>query len=618
MPLGSLGGGSFGGGGGTGGGSNMVSSAPQVDLRSPEADAVLTNVLSASCSVARGTADDANPVDPDTISIALLDPNEEEGEPVVEASAKPGEADEYVAELPLTEVPPGVYTARCSARDTSSEPTTGVSDSRVLVDHGPSIEPLSPIAEGFLSEAGQHEFVVRIRPQELFSGDEDAALDGQPVLSIDEHDFLLEALEEDEDNVYRVSEIDFEDTEIFSEPPPGQTIVSVKATNRRGITGQTDYPIFVDGEGPTISVASPESGSIVGSRATFSFQATDDYSGVDWTTLVVEAKDVEIPFDADSPRWSQSGDTAVLELTTTELSVATQMSVNVTVEDLAGNESNDGAESTYYLDQQPPLLSLDPPHLRVGVEKDEGPVCSHSYDPLGAAIDHGADTNNLALFRAFAWDLTNQEQGQITLHFSTVDTSSLRLWMAPAGEALVVDTTEDGICDNISSSHEDIDTVELTSLNPRGSVYFGAGTDDDALPPMEGVCDYSAQPEDEPPTPLCDGDSDLTYVTGQNLSAGLVPAVYASLVGDGPTCTGDQQSISALVGDVEGWICVAVRGYDIAGNRGVSAPLAVCLDNSEVEGQPSCWGAGPEEAPDCTDGCSPALFPSDGLIVEEN
>jgi hypothetical protein len=287
--------------------------------------------------------------------------------------------------------------------------------------------------------------------------------------------------------------------------------------------------------------------------------------------------------------------------------------VNVTVSDNAGNDSLDGAEATYFLDQQPPVLSLDPPNIRIYDEPDDVPTCSHSFDPVGdVAVNHGDDTNNLAFFRAMAWDDTNQELGQQILHFSGVDPASLRLWLAQASE-LTVDTDGDGICDDISSKLLDVDTVEMEPIPPGGKAYFGDGTGDVADPPLLG-CDYKLNPDTSPPDTLCGNKSDMSYVL-QQVEDSTTPAIYATLIGNGVACTGDQQSISALIGDVEGWICAAVRGTDAAGNQGVSAPIAICVDNSEVPGAPSCVGEGPDAAPDCTDGCSPRTFPPGGLII---
>lgn len=589
--------------------------APIVELRAPEEGEVLTNSLEASCTATRGDGEAAGAVEAGSIAISIED---EKSLPVKTSPVSPGAGDEYNASIDLSSVDPGRYSVVCSATSSGTTPLTTTHRVDVLIDHGPRIEAISPIAEGFIARSGQHDFRVKISPVRLFAGDTDADLDGTPVLIIDEKEFTLEP-KKDEENVFWVEAIDFEDETIFPDEPPGNTKVSVRAKNIRGVAGSLDYPVYVDGVGPKISVSSPSSGSIVGTRATFTFQASDDYSGVDWESLVVEVKDVEIPFDPDSPRWSQSGNTAVLELVTTDLSVGTQMSVNATVRDLAGNQSSDGAESTYYLDQQQPILSLDPPNLRTHQTQNDLLVCSHSFDPLGAAIGHGDSTFNLALFRAFAWDMTNEEAGQLNLHYATVDSSSLRLWMTPAGAPLVVDTNQDGICDDISASVDvDVDTVELGPLGPSGAPFLGDGTGDITNPDMTGSCAYSSNPETTPPAGRCNGDSDLTYVTGQALSGTTIPAVYATLIGSGPTCTGDQQSISALVGDVEGWICAAVRGSDKAGNVGVSAPIAVCLDNSEVPGQPSCWGQGSAGAPDCKDDCTPLTFPSGGLIVRRN
>jgi hypothetical protein len=370
-----------------------------------------------------------------------------------------------------------------------------------------------------------------------------------------------------------------------------------------------DYDVAVDGTGPNITIVQPQAATIIGSRVTFVLQIDDDFSGVDWESLVVEVKDVPVPFDATSSRWTLTGNIATLELNTTEYSDATQLSINVTVADLAGNLSSNGAGSTYYLDQLSPILSLDPPNIRV---IREGVECSHSFDPVGdGAIGHGDDSYNLVQFRAIAWDRTNEEVGQNLFHYAEIDTTSMRLWVSRADQPLVVDTllpgqsVGDGICDAISSAVDaDIDAVELSNIGTAGTPFFGSGLGDVSSPSMAGRCEYPASPAVDPPEPLCES-SDLTYAVGQNIGGSLTPAVYAPLVGGGLACAGSQQSVEALLGAYEGWVCAAVTGQDTAGNAAISAPIAFCLDDPETGAIPECWEDGPTEAPDCTDTCEP-------------
>jgi len=592
---------------GSGGREPAEPGAPDVVLLSPEADAVLTDRLTAACQALSDDAPASGAVDAASVKVRLLD---EEGETVLEAPATPGAADEYVAEFALETVPAGLYTVECSASDDASPPLVGLDEVSVLVDHGPSIEPVTPLPNGFLARAGLHSFEVKIRPVPLFEGDDDAELGADPVISIDHEEFALVPKGDDDPDVFVVDGIDFEDDELFPEAPPDVTGVRVTAENQRSVSGVLEYDVAVDGTGPQIAIVSPAAATIIGSRVTFVLEITDDFSGVDFESLVVEVKDVPIPFDATSSRWTLTGNTATLELNTTEYSVATQLSINVTVADLAGNLSSNGAGSTYYLDQLAPILSLDPPNIRARRDGTAGVECSHSFDPVGfAAISHGDDSYNLVQFRSVAWDRTNEELGQTLFHFSMIDTTSMRLWVSRAGEPLVVDTplpgesAGDGICDAISSEVDaDIDAVELSHIGTAGAPFFGDGTADPSSPTMSGRCEYPATPA-AVPEPLC--ESDLTYAVGQNIGGQVTPAVYAPLVGGGLACTGSQQSVAALLGAYEGWVCAAVTGQDTAGNTAVSAPIAFCLNDPDTGANPDCWNAGPEAAPDCTDTCEP-------------
>lgn len=604
---------------GTGGRKPTVPGAPQVEVAAPDEGTVLTDELGAHCRVTPDDAADASAVNPASVLVQLLNAK---GEVVAEGPATVGEADVYGATFTLAEVPSGRYTVLCQASDKSEPPLTGSAEVDVLVDHGPVIEPITPLPGGFLARAGVHDFEVRIRPVPLFSGDDEAALADDPVIIIDHQEFTLSEKGDEFPDVYVVTGIDFEDVDLFPEEPPNHTLVRVSAQNEREVTGTLDYQVAVDGTGPEIAIVQPAAATIIGSRVNFVFQVVDDFSGVDWESLVVEVKDEPIAFNTASSRWSLSDNQATLELNTTEYSVATQLSINVSVADLAGNLSSNGAGATYYLDQLTPILSLDPPNIRVRRQGQADLECSHSFDPVGGgAINHGDDTYNLVQFRAVAWDRTNEELGQTIFHYSMVDTTSMRLWISKADLPLVVDTplpgktVGDGICDAISSAVDaDVDAVTLAHIGTAGSPYFGNGDGDLSAPAMGGACIYPANAGNVP-NPLCEG-SDLTYALGQRVGDAVTPAVYAPLVGTGVSCAGSQQSIGALLGTYEGWVCAAVTGQDRAGNKTVSEPIAFCLDDPETGALPDCWGDGPEAAPDCTDGCQPLTM--DALAGKES
>jgi hypothetical protein len=599
------------------GGTAGVPGAPSVEVRAPEDADVLADTLEATCAVLSDDAPGASPVNPSSVVVQLLD---QDGEVVVEGPAAVAGADEFTVAFPLADVPSGRYTVTCSGSDSALPPLTGIAEVSVLIDHGPAIEAINPLANGYLARAGLHDFEVKIRPVPLFPDDDDAELVGDPILTVDHQEFTL-VPKDGEADVFIVEGIDFEDEELFPEPPPDQTAVVVTAENGRAVSGRLDYNVAVDGTGPAITIASPTPATIIGNRVTFVFDITDDFSGVDWDSLVVVAKDIPIPFDAASSRWAQSGNTATLEINTSDYSAATQMAINVTVADIAGNVSSNGADATYFLDQQPPMLALDPPNVRL-IDKTPATadLCSYAFDAVGAgAVNHGDSTPNLVQFRALAWDVTNEEEGQTIFYYSAVDTTSIRLWLAPAdGDTLLLDDPlDDGnICDSIAID-DNVSTVQLNPITVGGLAHF-SDEPGDLLPgpDMTGICQYNVNTA--PPAHLCGDVSDLSYAVGQMLGGNSYPAVYAPLVGAGVLCTGGQQSVAALLGDYEGWVCAAVSGEDRAGNVAVSAPIAFCMDNPTTEDSPTCVGEGAIAAPDCTGTCIPGAFPAEGLIINPN
>jgi len=94
------------------------------------------------------------------------------------------------------------------------------------------------------------------------------------------------------------------------------------------------------------------------------------------------------------------------------------------------------------------------------------------------------------------------------------------------------------------------------------------------------------------------------------------PVVFASGNNEDVECTGtDWEHATQAPG--EGWICLAVRAEDLAGNIGVSRPLRLCYDDSSTGSVPDCFldpVANPP--PTCTDGCTlPPAFP-DSIYLE--
>jgi hypothetical protein len=193
--------------------------------------------------------------------------------------------------------------------------------------------------------------------------------------------------------------------------------------------------------------------------------------------------------------------------------------------------------------------------------------------------------------------MTNEVPGLEVLHPAYVNRESVDLFVRRADAPLVIDTNDDGVCDDIAE--EGTRFQELTALTPVGLPSYSSEGTFEASPV---VTDDLCVPGNSAPPFLCTEEaSDLQAVIGHSVNR-AEPLIYAVSPDNSYECTGRGWELpSAGLSDYQGWVCLAVRAFDYVGNRGVSKPLAVCLDNSQIDGPPDCIG---QEPPDCKDGCS--------------
>jgi hypothetical protein len=186
----------------------------------------------------------------------------------------------------------------------------------------------------------------------------------------------------------------------------------------------------------------------------------------------------------------------------------------------------------------------------------------------------------------------------------------VKLWLsrADSDEQLVVDATGPGdgtMCTAIDVTGTQAQFVDMLPIAPKGTVYLGDGTGDEASPPLDlcgGVYEATAT---ELPQRLCESNaSDLTVVPAHSHSP-TEPIIYGFAVENATEqCTGgDIEVRNFITNDYEGWVCAAMEAQDNVGNLTVSMPIAFCYDNDRVPGEPPCASA-PETAPLCTDGCT--------------
>jgi hypothetical protein len=586
----------------TNGGGAPNTEGPSVELLTPEdesaPDTVYSADLSASCRVQAaegGAAPDAS-----TITLDLLD---ESGELIDSRVGELGEnEDVYEAVFPTDLLPSGPIVVRCSAADMAETPNTSSVQVNTFIDHGPIVTIISPLPEAAKSALEPVLFEYEIVPDELGADDEGAAIE-DVSLSVRALDFAITTVADEED--LWGTTIDFSDPDIFAETPNGPVLVILSVTNARGVTYVERYEFVLDSSPPGLSVVSPNDASMVGGSVDLTIRAVDGLSGVNWDSLVVSLNDQDFPYDPDGP-WTPPGDevTFTFESKTITGSIV-QLNVNLRVQDNAGNQSS--TSTLLYRDEFSPIISMDPVAFRDSRESSGGLQCSVAFDPLGDAVGQAADVQNLGLYRAIVWDRTNDAGGRI-LYYSGVNRNSVELFARRPDVPLVIDTTGDGVCDDINESEEELPFQELTALSPAGTAWFAPGTEDPILAsqnPMPEGCGYGTSAT--APATRCNGDSDIGIIVAHGTGD---PAVYAVLPGTEEDCAGREWELPTIVPDYQGWVCLAVRAEDRVGNRGVSKPIAVCLDNLSVAGLPNCW-AGAEAAPSCTDGCAdpPDMWP---------
>ncbi|HEY6728521.1 MAG TPA: hypothetical protein VI197_31135 [Polyangiaceae bacterium] len=591
--------------GGSGGGSD-IPTAPLVEIIAPEdasiPDAVHDATLDVSCKVTQSEAVGAAPLDPSTVVVELLD-----GDELVDsqAGAEGDESDVYEASFAVQNVPSGPITVRCSATDTSPDAVEGSDEVQAFLDHGPLVTVIAPLPAAAESPLGAVVFEYEVTPDELAADDAGAAVE-MVELTVKGQDFEIAPLQDDP-NVYRTT-IDFSDPTIFPEVPEGSVSVAFTATNARGIAHAERYDFLLDSTGPAIAIASPGDGAVVGGTVNLVIALPEDASGINLDTLEVQLNDTTYPYDPDGT-WAISEGEAVFQFEAAALGGGAQITVNVRVEDNAGNVSP-GASSLFYLDEYGPIVMLDPPNFRA---LNSNGQCSYSFDPLGSSPNQGARVDSTEVYRALVWDRTNSAGGSV-LHMAGADRGSVQLFIRKPDSPLVVDTTGDDVCDDIADA-DALAFQDLAPLGADGSPWFGDAEEDPGpdVPPR-GECPGGTSAN--PPNYLCDDESDLRTVVHHSTEPSE-SVVYAIAPGqDSPLCKGLEWELTTVFPGYEGWVCLAARAFDEVGNRGVSKPLAVCVDGP-LAGQPSCATDLDEAPPDCTDECNdPPELPAGGVLYE--
>jgi hypothetical protein len=411
-----------------------------------------------------------------------------------------------------------------------------------------------------------------------------------------------------DDGAYDVT-VSLNDTAVFPDVLSGTVPVTITARNRREPTPATrtfTYWFVIDGEGPVVKITDPKNSDVVGGQVPLHFTVVDELSPVDRESIVVRLNTTNHRY-GEGGTWLDSGSeyTFLFDSVQAQEDVFSQATITISATDEAGNTGS-GAALTVNLDNQAPIVDLNPPMVR---EQKPAPndYCSLPFDPIGTLPP--ADLSSVMraqYFRALVWERTNQAPGQLVLFHAGTDEGSVFLYMQPdPSEPFLVDGDDgDGICSDLIDTREQLPFQQLEGLSPQGNSWFGSMANDTEVLP-DG-CSYEGL---SAPEPLCQPfGSDMTRVIQWDYDS-QVPVIYAtSVVGSSAACVGSHWETAQFA---EGWACFAARALDRVGNVGISPPLRVCIDNG-IDPPPDCSGT----PPSCTDGCTPpAGFPSSILRI---
>jgi hypothetical protein len=596
-------------------GAPVVKITSPTPLDSPTAGSVLVaDTVPVLCTATRPSLPGAAAVDAASVKIAVLDA---QGQVAKEFPGMPtNNANEYQASFVVTMLPNGIISFRCKASDASTPAKTGSDQISTFIDHGPEVTVNSPAPDSAYPLTGAVPFAFNVTPAPLAPGDPDANVTS---VSLFVNAVMIPVVRDPSDPTgYKLS-VDFNDTAFFPQPPAGVVPVEIRATDSRKPTAAVrvkSYRFALDGAGPVITLTKPKNQEIIGGKVRMEFSVVDALSGVDAQTVAVELNQVQKFYSPSDTNWTVNTNKYTFTFDSANVAGSkVQVTANITASDVAGNKSA-GESVVLYLDNQPPVVDLDPGNVRQTRRSGNLTLCSESFDPLGSdpANDGARVSNTITYFRALVWDETNQVTGQNVLYLAGTDQSSVYLYLQPdpstdPQKALLINNDSDPECDvlNTSPGGVSLPNLHLNPVTPQGNAFFdSAANNTDEPVDGRGECSYGS--ETMPPPNLCTQNrSDLTAVIRHD-SADVEPVVYGIGGLMGLECTGTGWELPAqLAGAVqkEGWFCLAAVATDKVGNSAISPPLRICFDDPATPlVHPSCATDPTEAPPSCTDGCT--------------
>jgi hypothetical protein len=600
--------------GGAGGAENSagelrISITAPVAASDPNEDEVIVDDDVTVKCLAR-SSENGDAVDPSSVKLSVLnaDGSVAQGideEPLELSGTPTGETDEYQAALPVASVPSGPVSFRCTASGTDPN-VSGSATLISLIDHGPTIDEMLPKENSAHPMIGTMAVEFTVTPTLLTADDQEAALQSVKLVVAGVEIDKKRGLAEDPESpgTYRAN-VDFNNKNLYPEPPIERTSIHIEATNQRTATAVTairDYPIIVDGTPPAITFVTVQNRAVKG-PTTVEFTAVDTGAGIDEDKLEIELNSQKPPlkYDPDDPNWDHTGDTYKFTFDTGILGkVSAQITVDVHATDNAGNFVA-GDSLFLWLDDVPPIVDLNPGNWRFKFANNL--TCSATFDPLGEALSDGDVFSKFALVRALVFDQTTYT-GQPTRFFSLTDRTSVKLYaQGDPSQGLLIDESKDGVCDALANP--DLPFKAMTFV-PIAGTPLNSVSDSDKAPaitPDDCTVQAAAQPV---PETLCNGNSDLHAVVQHDVETLDEPVIYA-MDGSAVDCAGGSWD-PKLIKSTEGWICYVAVASDALGNQAYSPPLRVCYDGMDA-GSPSC-ALQSETPPTCTANCTvPGMEP---------
>jgi hypothetical protein len=537
-------------------------------------------------------------VDRSSIKITL-DKNKE-GTSVISAPALSVGEDDYEAKFDLSTFDNGVLRFHCEAKDMAVKPASSSITLQTLLDLGPKIELFTPKDKGVYALGTPVAIQFQVDPAPVVDGDSESEIKSVhlQISGVDKE--LTE--NPDKPGLYQTS-VNFGDKKQFKVPPTASEVL-ITAMNGRtpdAATRTLKVDIGIDGVGPTISVVSPAYSNIVHGEVTLVVNVTDP-AGVAPHSLKANINDGLLEI-AD---WDVMGTTYQQVFDTRKFgSELTQLTMNLTATDSVGNQAT--IPHFLRLDNEPPLLSLDPPVIREWHKSGENSYCSRAFDPLGDATNDQQHVDTASVYRVLVEDQTNVTPGSNVSYLAGLSPASVTLYVQPnRGVPLLIDTNNDHFCDEINFFDlpmEDRPTkIGLRAVVPRGASWFAKPTNFDTANPDFDItgafCSADPNGADLPPNDFCPLTQMTRAVAGH--SSDKPPAVY----GLNPTnndqwgCEGETWNVGDIV-HTEGWYCLAARAEDTIGNVGIAEAIRVCFDRQDGGADP-CAGPIPECNKNCT------------------